>query len=50
MGESPEVRGFYLNCAMNSSGLMLGGGTGKQMAHWIVDGRPELDMYAYDIR
>ncbi|XP_022101049.1 sarcosine dehydrogenase, mitochondrial-like [Acanthaster planci] len=50
MGESPEVRGFYLNCAMNSSGLMLGGGTGKQMAHWIVDGRPELDMYGYDIR
>ncbi|XP_038046072.1 sarcosine dehydrogenase, mitochondrial-like [Patiria miniata] len=50
MGESPEVRGFYLNCAMNSSGLMLGGGTGKQMAHWIVNGRPELDMYSYDIR
>ncbi|XP_033643336.1 sarcosine dehydrogenase, mitochondrial-like [Asterias rubens] len=50
MGETPEVRGFYLNCAMNSSGLMLGGGTGKEMAHWIINGRPELDMYGYDIR
>jgi len=23
MGESPEVRGFYLGCGFNSSGMML---------------------------
>lgn len=32
------------------SGMMLGGGCGKELAHWIVHGRPEKDMYGYDIR
>ncbi|PIK57278.1 Sarcosine dehydrogenase, mitochondrial [Apostichopus japonicus] len=50
MGESPELRGFYLGCGYNSSGMMLGGGCGKELAHWVVHGRPELDMYSYDIR
>uniref|UniRef100_A0ACB8EZZ2 Uncharacterized protein n=1 Tax=Sphaerodactylus townsendi TaxID=933632 RepID=A0ACB8EZZ2_9SAUR len=30
--------------------MMLGGGCGKELAHWIVHGRPEKDMYGYDIR
>ena len=29
---------------------MLGGGCGDQMAKWIVNGRPEFDMFGYDIR
>lgn len=32
------------------SGMMLGGGCGRELAHWIVHGRPEKDMYGYDIR
>ncbi|GAB5580352.1 sarcosine dehydrogenase [Prionailurus iriomotensis] len=31
-------------------GMMLGGGCGQELAHWIVHGRPEKDMYSYDIR
>ncbi|CAH2316798.1 sarcosine dehydrogenase, mitochondrial [Pelobates cultripes] len=50
MGESPEVRGFFLGCGFNSAGMMLGGGCGKELAHWIIHGRPEKDMYGYDIR
>lgn len=30
--------------------MMLGGGCGRELAHWIVHGRPEKDMYGYDIR
>ncbi|KTG36095.1 hypothetical protein cypCar_00006997 [Cyprinus carpio] len=30
--------------------MMLGGGCGKELAHWIIHGRPEKDMYGYDIR
>lgn len=30
--------------------MMLGGGCGRELAHWIVHGRPEKDMYSYDIR
>ncbi|XP_056146908.1 sarcosine dehydrogenase, mitochondrial [Lampris incognitus] len=50
MGEAPEVRGFFLGCGFNSAGMMLGGGCGKELAHWIIGGRPEKDMYGYDIR
>ncbi|XP_076875195.1 sarcosine dehydrogenase, mitochondrial [Brachyhypopomus gauderio] len=50
MGEAPEVRGFYLGCGFNSAGMMLGGGCGRELAHWIIHGRPEKDMYGYDIR
>nr|XP_054365456.1 sarcosine dehydrogenase, mitochondrial isoform X2 [Mirounga angustirostris] len=50
MGEAPELRGFYLGCGFNSAGMMLGGGCGQELAHWIVHGRPEKDMYGYDIR
>jgi sarcosine dehydrogenase len=50
MGESPEVRGFYLGCGFNSSGMMMSGGAGAELAKWIIDGRPELDMFSYDIR
>lgn len=32
------------------AGMMLGGGCGQELAHWIVHGRPEKDMYSYDIR
>lgn len=30
--------------------MMLGGGCGQELAHWVVHGRPEKDMYSYDIR
>ncbi|XP_077005171.1 sarcosine dehydrogenase, mitochondrial isoform X1 [Tamandua tetradactyla] len=50
MGEAPELRGFFLGCGFNSAGMMLGGGCGQELAHWIVHGRPEKDMYGYDIR
>ncbi|XP_012884921.1 PREDICTED: sarcosine dehydrogenase, mitochondrial [Dipodomys ordii] len=50
MGEAPELRGFFLGCGFNSAGMMLGGGCGQELAHWIIHGRPEKDMYSYDIR
>uniref|UniRef100_A0AAQ5YRS9 Sarcosine dehydrogenase n=1 Tax=Amphiprion ocellaris TaxID=80972 RepID=A0AAQ5YRS9_AMPOC len=30
--------------------MMLGGGCGRELAHWVIHGRPEKDMYGYDIR
>lgn len=50
MGEDPRVRGLFHGCGFNSSGMMLGGGCGEQLAHWVMNGRPLLHMYAYDIR
>jgi len=50
MGEDPRVRGFFHGVGFNSAGMMLGGGCGDQLAKWVVNGRPDLDMYGYDIR
>jgi len=50
MGEDPRVRGFFHGNGFNSSGMMMGGGCGDQLAKWIVNGRPDVDMYGYDIR
>lgn len=50
MGEDPNVEGFYHCVGFNSSGMMLGGGCGDQMARWVLYGRPDLDMFGYDIR
>lgn len=50
LGEDPEVRGFFHGCGFNSLGMNAGGGCGRELAKWILHGRPELDMYSYDIR
>lgn len=50
LGESPEIRNFYLACGMNSSGIVLAGGVGWAMADWIVRGRPPVDLWDSDIR
>ncbi|KAK9727710.1 FAD dependent oxidoreductase [Popillia japonica] len=50
MGEDPRVSGLYYICGFNSAGMMLSGGCAEQMATWIITGRPELPMFAYDIR
>eukprot|EP00794_Sanderia_malayensis_P015715 gene15715-17300_t len=50
MGPDPDVRGYNHCCGFNSSGIMLAGGCGNQMAEWIVNGQPTLDMFGFDIR
>jgi sarcosine dehydrogenase len=50
MGPDPFLKGLFHNVGFNSAGMMLGAGCAKQLAHWIVHDRPELHMYAYDIR
>jgi len=50
LGEEPTLRGFYHGCGFNSAGMMYGGGCGWQLAKWVVEGRPDMDMCNYDIR
>lgn len=49
-GEDPNCSGFFYSCGYNSAGMMLGGGCGEQIAHWIINGRPDKYMFNYDIR
>ena len=49
LGES-EVRGFFVAAGFCAHGIAGAGGIGRQMASWIVDGEPELDLWKMDIR
>ncbi|CAH1643582.1 unnamed protein product [Spodoptera littoralis] len=50
LGEDPNVFGLYHNCGYNSAGMMFSAGCGIQMAEWIVTGRPQYNMFTFDIR
>jgi 4-methylaminobutanoate oxidase (formaldehyde-forming) len=49
LGES-EVRGFFVAAGFCAHGIAGAGGIGRQIASWIVDGEPELDLWRMDIR
>ena len=38
IGEAPELKNFYVAAGLNSLGILQGGGVGKILAQWIVDG------------
>jgi glycine cleavage system T protein len=47
LGEWPGRKGFWLACASSMQGFGGGGGIGKAMAEWIIDGQTEWDLNAY---
>jgi glycine cleavage system aminomethyltransferase T/glycine/D-amino acid oxidase-like deaminating enzyme len=49
LGES-EVRGFFVAAGFCAHGIAGTGGIGLQMARWIADGEPDLDLWKMDIR
>jgi 4-methylaminobutanoate oxidase (formaldehyde-forming) len=50
LGEAPEAAGFFVGCGMNSVGIASGGGAGRALAEWIVEGAPSRDLWSVDIR
>ncbi len=50
LGESPELRGFFVGAGFNAFGIAAGGGAGKALAEWIVADEPPYDLWAVDIR
>ena len=49
LGET-EVRGFFVAAGFCAHGIAGAGGVGRQLAHWIVEGEPELDLWRMDVR
>jgi 4-methylaminobutanoate oxidase (formaldehyde-forming) len=49
IGESPELINFYVAAGLNSLGILQGGGVGKILAQWIVDGIAPIDVSEIDI-
>lgn len=50
LGESPDVRNFFVACGFNSVGIQSAGGAGKALAEWIVGGAPPFDLWDVDVR
>jgi len=49
VGPAPYLENVF-HCNSFSFGICQGGGAGKTLAEWIVDGRPEWDMWSMDSR
>ncbi len=49
LGES-DVRGLFVAAGFCAHGIAGAGGIGRQVASWIVEGEPELDLWKMDIR
>ena len=44
VGESPEVRNYFVAAGLNSIGILTGGGMGRAVAHWVLHGRADVDV------
>ena len=49
LGEAPELRNYFVAAGLNSIGILTGGGIGRVMAHWIINGRPDVDVTGMNI-
>lgn len=49
MGKAPELDNFFVSTGF-LYGIAAGGGAGRMMAEWILEGRPSLDLWPLDVR
>ena len=49
VGEAPDLRNYFVAAGMNSVGVLSAGGLGRVLAHWIIDGLPDVDVTAWDV-
>ena len=45
----PSCKNYFVAAGLNSIGILTGGGLGRVLAHWIVDGRPDVDVTGMNI-
>ncbi len=49
VGEAPELKNYFVCAGLNSIGILTGGGLGRVLAHWILTGRPDVDITGFNI-
>jgi 4-methylaminobutanoate oxidase (formaldehyde-forming) len=49
VGESPELKRYFVAAGLNSIGIITGGGMGRMLAHWIMHGHPDVDVSSMHI-
>ena len=49
VGEAPELQNYFMAAGLNSIGIITGGGMGRVLAHWIIHGRPDVDVTGMNV-
>jgi 4-methylaminobutanoate oxidase (formaldehyde-forming) len=49
IGEAPELKNYFVTAGLNSVGIIMGPGLGRMMAHWIMNGKPDVDITGFNI-
>ncbi len=49
LGETPEIKNFFVCCGFNSIGIVSAGGAGKVTAEWMINGEVNEDVFSLDI-
>ncbi len=49
VGEAPELKNYFVAAGLNSVGILTGGGLGRVLAHWIINGSSDVDVTGFNI-
>jgi 4-methylaminobutanoate oxidase (formaldehyde-forming) len=50
LGETEEIKNFYVCCGFNSIGIGSSGGAGKAIAEWMIKGHADQDLFSLDVK
>ena len=50
LGETEEIKNFYVCCGFNSIGIGSSGGAGKAIAEWMIRGHTVQDLFSLDVK
>jgi 4-methylaminobutanoate oxidase (formaldehyde-forming) len=50
LGETEEIKNFYVCCGFNSIGIGSSGGAGKAVAEWMIKGYTDQDLLSLDVK
>ncbi|MCP4388818.1 MAG: FAD-dependent oxidoreductase [Gammaproteobacteria bacterium] len=49
LGEAPGLRNCFIAAGLNSEGFEISPGITRALAHWIIQGEPDMDLLDYDV-
>ncbi|XP_014235720.1 pyruvate dehydrogenase phosphatase regulatory subunit, mitochondrial-like [Trichogramma pretiosum] len=50
MGESSDVKNYYVACGMNGNSLQGAGGIGKEVAEWLIHGEAPAELLPFNVQ
>ena len=50
LGETAEIKNFFVCCGFNSIGIGSAGGAGKAIADWMIKGHTTEDLFSLDVK